>query len=107
MQDPKPRTLTELRADSKFANEIQTYGRPDRIACAWSRGSVMPSLLWIEGELVTILRHGRACPGHPRLSCCQTAKTWMPGTRPGMTSRCQCPNLLIPLCFTLRSALPA
>ncbi len=25
-------------------------------------------------------------PGHPRLSGCQTAKTWMPGTRPGMTA---------------------
>jgi hypothetical protein len=31
-------------------------------------------------------RHGRACPGHPRLSCLTEAKTWMPGTRPGMTS---------------------
>src|SRR5215469_5168982 len=29
-------------------------------------------------------RHGRACPGHPRLSC-RIAKTWMPGTSPGMT----------------------
>ncbi|UTD26629.1 hypothetical protein DB459_06515 [Bradyrhizobium sp. WD16] len=30
-------------------------------------------------------RHGRACPGHPRLACCSVVKTWMPGTRPGMT----------------------
>src|SRR5216684_7000650 len=29
------------------------------------------------------LRHGRACPGHPRLD--RRKKTWMPGTRPGMT----------------------
>ena len=29
-------------------------------------------------------RHGRACPGHPRL-CSKPRKTWMPGTRPGMT----------------------
>jgi len=28
---------------------------------------------------------GRARPGHPRLSCLIAAKTWMPGTRPGMT----------------------
>ena len=28
-------------------------------------------------------RHGRACPGHPRLR--KESKTWMPGTRPGMT----------------------
>src|SRR4051794_2617670 len=33
-----------------------------------------------------LLGHGRACPGHPRLSCRCTVKTWMPGTRPGMTS---------------------
>jgi len=28
----------------------------------------------------------RLCPGHPRLDL--WAKTWMPGTRPGMTSIC-------------------
>src|SRR5436309_15311841 len=32
-----------------------------------------------------LIRHDRACPGHPRLSCFAVAKTWMPGTRPGMT----------------------
>src|SRR5260370_29864672 len=30
-------------------------------------------------------RHGRACPGHPRLRLCAHRKTWMPGTSPGMT----------------------
>src|SRR2546422_7526486 len=35
-------------------------------------------------------RLGRACPGHPRLSCCDVVKTWMPGTSPGMTSFCKC-----------------
>jgi len=25
-------------------------------------------------------------PGHPRLSCGYIVKTWMPGTRPGMTN---------------------
>src|SRR4051794_23091687 len=25
-------------------------------------------------------------PGHPRLACFMTVKTWMPGTRPGMTN---------------------
>jgi hypothetical protein len=24
-------------------------------------------------------------PGHPRLSCLDSARTWMPGTRPGKT----------------------
>src|SRR5262245_9770368 len=31
-------------------------------------------------------RHGRACPGHPRLNGHSGLKTWMPGARPGMTS---------------------
>ena len=31
------------------------------------------------------IRHGRACPGHPRLPSRHAAKTWMPGTTPGMT----------------------
>src|SRR5262249_25308954 len=30
-------------------------------------------------------RHGRACPGHPRLLSSVSAHTWMPGTSPGMT----------------------
>ena len=34
------------------------------------------------------LRHGRACPGHPRLTCDTAAsKTWMAGTSPAMTMR--------------------
>ncbi|TFV37695.1 hypothetical protein E4K66_19430 [Bradyrhizobium frederickii] len=38
------------------------------------------------GELVRgcLFRHGRACPGHPRLSY-PPQRTWMPGTSPGMT----------------------
>ena len=33
----------------------------------------------------TLIRHGRARPGHPRLAS-HRSKTWMPGTRPGMTT---------------------
>src|SRR6202011_4398163 len=33
-----------------------------------------------------LFRHGRARPGHPRLSYLAAARTWMPGTMPGMTS---------------------
>ena len=34
----------------------------------------------------SLRRHGRACPGHPRLLIPMVeSKTWMPGTRPGMT----------------------
>src|SRR5882724_113377 len=32
-----------------------------------------------------LLRHGRACPGHPRFELSHQ-KTWMPGTNPGMTA---------------------
>src|SRR5579863_5423544 len=32
-----------------------------------------------------VVRHGRARPGHPRLCYFEADKTWMPGTRPGMT----------------------
>jgi hypothetical protein len=30
-------------------------------------------------------RHGRVCPGHPRLPRDVPSKTWMPGIKPGMT----------------------
>ena len=46
------------------------------------------------------------CPGHPRLPCSNAAKTWMPGTRPGMTSFATETDFIG--CFlsqTLRSAL--
>jgi hypothetical protein len=33
----------------------------------------------------SLSRHGRACPGHPRLLAARV-KSWMPGARPGMTS---------------------
>ncbi len=37
-------------------------------------------------ERSNIRRHGRACPGHPRLFCSKVkSKTWMPGTGLGMT----------------------
>ena len=35
--------------------------------------------------LSRVHHHGRACPGHLRLSFERPIKTWMPGTRPGMT----------------------
>jgi hypothetical protein len=33
---------------------------------------------------------GQAWPVHPRLLCCNVAKTWMPGIKPGMTGERQC-----------------
>src|SRR5438132_5305482 len=35
-----------------------------------------------------------ARPGHPRLCCGETAKTWTPGSRPGMTSWSAATDLL-------------
>ena len=56
---------------------------------------------------VSLFRHGRACPGHPRLSCGFVVKTWMPGIAdkftqsaqgrllwPGMTSFAVRPNFI-------------
>ena len=41
----------------------------------------------VSGERIAFFfRHGRACPGHPRLYAAATRKTWMPGPSPGMTS---------------------
>src|ERR1700753_1088963 len=57
--------------------------------------TVMVAPEGVEYEQVTALfarfkiadfRHGRACPGHLRLACLIGQQTWMPGTRPGMTS---------------------
>src|SRR5258708_20712853 len=50
-------------------------------------------------------RHGRACPGHPRLSCAGTGKTWMPGTSPGMTNsphRANLPDLELAVSLSRR-----
>src|SRR5579871_5674309 len=35
---------------------------------------------------VFFVRHGRACPGHPRFLLGTSAKTWMPGSSPGTTA---------------------
>src|SRR5882672_8979661 len=47
-------------------------------------GSHGEGLSWCN---VSQYRHGRARPGHPRLRAREAAKSWMPGTRPGMTHR--------------------
>src|ERR1700677_3849755 len=43
------------------------------------------ALLFIEHAFVFFVMAGLR-PGHPRLSCLSSAKTWMPGTSPGTTS---------------------
>jgi hypothetical protein len=39
----------------------------------------------IENDSLSVMAGLR--PGHPRLSCFSAFKTWMPGTRPGMTNQ--------------------
>jgi hypothetical protein len=51
-----------------------------------------------------VFRHGRACPGHPRLSCLSAVKTWMPGTRPGMTIKPLLHGLLFDQILRMRSS---
>ena len=47
------------------------------------------------GELIALpakafrVRHARLVPSHPRFASCQS-KSWMPGTRPGMTIETRC-----------------
>ena len=50
---------------------------------------------------------GRACPGHPRLKAVQRSKTWMPGTRPGMTKERPALALSYPACRRRRSNSPS
>src|SRR4051794_41272646 len=43
----------------------------------------------LRADVPAVVRHGRASPGHPR-SFPPRARTWMPGTRPGMTVMGRC-----------------
>src|SRR4051812_36557952 len=64
-----------------------------------SRSAASESSLGL--SFIVLLRHDRACPGHPRLfSNLHDIKTWMPGTSPGMTTmdygRLQCRDRAVP-----------
>lgn len=50
--------------------------------------SILPAARFPGGLMAdpsVIFRHGRACPDFIPHLCCYLVKTWMPGTRPGMT----------------------
>src|SRR6266576_3338619 len=70
-------TVATVNTDS--SDHIRIAVRPTRVAAR----EVIDFGICAERRRV---RHGRARPGHPRLSCCRFLKTWMPGTRPGMTT---------------------
>jgi hypothetical protein len=46
----------------------------------------------LRGDSLSVMAGLR--PGHPRLSCFSAFKTWMPGTRPGMTNQMARPNFI-------------
>src|SRR4051794_15426296 len=47
----------------------------------------------MRGRGDSLHRHGRTCPGYPRLYSLAAARTWMPGTTPGMT-KSECTMIL-------------
>src|SRR5258708_3442014 len=71
-----PRTCAPVR----FA--VFTISRVDESRIRWSNALRRMRIFWPFIAVVSLFRHGRACPGHPRLK----RKSWMPGTRPGMTT---------------------
>ena len=79
-----PRSETDGRGGSRRASAAATARRGRR------RGRPRPAAVSFASSpparLFGRFCHGRACPGHPRLSCRGIFKTWMPGTSPGMTT---------------------
>src|SRR5258708_2045211 len=71
-----PRTWAPVR----FA--VFTISRVDVSRIRWSNALSRMRIFWPFIAVVFLFRHGRACPGHPRLK----RKSWMPGTRPGITT---------------------
>src|SRR5262249_55261582 len=48
---------------------------------------VNPAITLESVASLPLIRHARACRGHPRLHGISTSKTWMAGTSPAMTLR--------------------
>src|SRR5712672_3705834 len=80
------------------------YSRTSRAADG--RAQVLPSLMreflgrvsWTMvpvafASRIFCVRHGRACPGHPRLELSKVSKTWMRETSPRMTIKLIHPRL--------------
>ncbi|RTM06970.1 MAG: hypothetical protein EKK33_31825 [Bradyrhizobiaceae bacterium] len=65
---------------SQIQSNAESPDVPGGADIAIRGGSVSPLLR----QFVPPIRHGRACPGHPRRA---EKKTWMPGIKPGMTAR--------------------
>ena len=76
-----PRRRADRRQALRRPREIHHAGRAEALATITNASPGLRSRMWASRDLVFSFRHGRACPGHPRVC----PKTWMPGTRPGMT----------------------
>src|SRR5260370_30406884 len=67
-------------APVRFA--VFTISRVDVSRIRWSNALSRMRIFWPFIAVISLFRHGRACPGHPRLE----RKSWMPGPMPGMTT---------------------
>ena len=70
-------------AEPRRATAAALGPHPSRLASLAPQDDGLLSVY--QPQVSSPLRHGRACPGHPRLSCAAVLKTWMPATSAGMT----------------------
>src|SRR6185503_7122299 len=76
-----------------------TVGMPSSLQARSTRSAISPRLAIrifsnIRALSLTLVCHGRACPGHPRLFSWHRRKTWMPATSAGMTETVAPPSSL-------------
>src|SRR5829696_239148 len=84
-----PRRPAAARRSSARCRRWQNPARSCPPSRAWEVSLIQPPFTPCD----ILDCHGRACPGHPRFW--YIAKTWMPGTRPGMTVRMVLSMLLL------------
>src|SRR5579885_1572240 len=76
--------VAHIRPSACHSVRKRSHCRASRHSTQFSTMSRMARRSAVVSSGITFPRHGRACPGHPRLVTA-TIKAWMPGTRPGMT----------------------
>ena len=83
------------RADDRPDEEVERLGHVVRIAADVVLGRLALVVAVFDGvDFVDVVGHGYCSPSHsswpglsrPSTSCCYARKSWMPGTRPGMTA---------------------
>src|SRR6185437_16621134 len=99
LPDARRGDTRHLRAHGDVAplRHHRAASRPDRAGAVWTwpegrdgdrgapgRRHARLGVALGEFQLIRMLRHGWACPGHTRFDRF-ARKSWMPGTSPGMT----------------------